>query len=92
MTIYKGSRYEYSIVDFIAKTSNGPSNPVVFYQVSTPSTITYYEHTYIQGERLDQLAAKYYKNPLYWWIIAEFNPSIDLTNIPVGSILRIPNV
>jgi len=92
MAIYKGSRYEYSTVDFIAKTLNGASNPVVFYQFSNIATLTYYEHTYTQGERLDQLATKYYKNPLYWWLIAEFNSSVDLTNIPAGTILRIPSV
>jgi nucleoid-associated protein YgaU len=72
---------------------DGPQNPIVFYAFSTPSVATYYEHTYLQGERLDQLAAKYYNNPNYWWIIPEFNPQIiDFVNITPGTVIRIPRV
>ena len=93
MTIYKGSRYEYSTVDFAAKTINGPQNPIVFYEISSPNSISYYEHVYIVGERLDQISTKYYKTPSLWWLIPESNPQIsDFTNIPIGTILRIPNV
>ena len=93
MTIYKGSRYEYSVVDFVSKTVSGDANPIVFYEFTNLGAVTYYEHTYVQGERLEQLAAKYYKNPQYWWIIPEFNPQIsDFTNIPNGTVLKIPNV
>jgi hypothetical protein len=93
MTIYKGSRYEYSTIDFVSKTLSGDANPIVFYGMSSFNKMTYYEHTYVQGERLDQIAYKYYKNPGYWWIIPEFNPQIsDFTNIETGTVLKIPNV
>jgi len=93
MTIYKGSRYEYSTIDFISKTVGGYANPIVFYQFSTLGKINYFEHSYLPGERLDQIAATYYKNPEFWWLIPEFNPQItDFTNIPVGTVLKIPNV
>jgi len=93
MTIYKGSRYEYSTVDFVSTTVNGDANPIVYYQLTKLPKITYTEHVYTQGERLDQLAYKYYKNPEYWWIIPEFNPEIsDFTNIPTGTVIKIPNV
>mgnify|MGYP003342386438 FL=1 len=93
MTIYKGSRYEYSTIDYVSKTINGDANPIVFYSFTNLGTITYYEHSYVVGERLDQIAQKYYKNPEFWWIIPEFNPQItDFTNIPVGTVIKIPNV
>lgn len=93
MAIYKGSRYEYSTVDYVTTTYGGSQNPIVFYIIDSPSVSTYYEHTYIEGERLDQIANTYYKNPLYWWIIPEFNPQLtDFTNIPGGTVIRIPNV
>ena len=93
MAIYKGSRYEYSTVDFVSTTLNGSSNPIVFYQFTQLGKITYYEHVYTEGERLDQIASRYYRNPNYWWIIPEFNPSItDFMNITPGTIIRIPNV
>jgi len=93
MTIYKGSRYEYSVIDFVSTKLNGDANPIVFYEFTDIGKVTYYEHTYIQGERLEQIAAKYYKNPQAWWLIPEYNPQItDFTNIPTGTILKIPNV
>jgi nucleoid-associated protein YgaU len=93
MTIYKGSRYEYSVIDYVATSVDGSPDPVVFYEFSDIGKISYYEHTYVYGERLDQIAHKYYKNPEYWWIIPEYNPEIsDFTNITPGTILRIPRV
>lgn len=93
MAIYQNSRYEYSIVDFISTKVDGDSNPVVFYEFSNLGRVTYQEHVYVQGERLDQISETYYKRPGFWWLIMEYNPSItDVTNIPAGTILKIPNV
>jgi hypothetical protein len=93
MTIYSGSRYEYSLIDFFSTKENGDENPAVFYSMTDLGRVTYFEHTYSMGERLDTLAYKYYKAPSFWWVIAEYNPEIkDFTNIPSGTILRIPNV
>jgi nucleoid-associated protein YgaU len=43
------------------------------------------------GDRLDNLANKYYKNPLLWWIIARANNigKGDLI-VPLGKQIRIP--
>lgn len=93
MTIYKGSRYEYSTVDYVSTSINGDENPIVFYGITPLSSVSFYEHQYVSGERLDQLAFQYYKDPSYWWVIPEFNPQItDFTNIPDGTIIRMPRV
>lgn len=93
MAIYKGSRYEYSTVDYFSTSLDKDDNVVVFYEFSELGLVEYWEHTYVQGERLDQIAYKYYKRPGYWWIIPEYNPSItNLTKITPGTILKIPNV
>jgi len=93
MAIFKGSRYEYSTVDYFSVTTDGPENPVVFYQFSTLGLVRYWVHEYVKGERLDQIAAKYYGKPEFWWIIPEYNPELeDITDIPAGTQLRIPNV
>ena len=93
MSIYRGSRYEYSTVDFFSTTVNGDEQAVVLYDFSNIGYVKYWNHQYIQGERLDQIAYKYYQKPEYWWIIPEYNPEItDLNNITPGTILRIPNV
>lgn len=93
MTIFKGSRYEYSTIDYVSVKQNSNENPIVFYEVSELGLVTFYEHTYVSGERLDQIANKYYRRPEYWWIIPEFNPEVkDFINITPGRVLRIPNV
>jgi hypothetical protein len=91
--IFKGSRYEYSTVDFFSPKTTKSEQPVIFYTFSTLGRISYWEHQYVQGERLDQIASKYYQNPKSWWLIPEYNPEIvDFTAITPGTILRIPNV
>jgi len=93
MAIFKGSRYEYSTVDYFSTTPDGAENPVVFYQFSPLGLVRYWVHEYVKGERLDQIAAKYYGKPEFWWIIPEYNPELeDITDIPAGTQLRIPNV
>jgi hypothetical protein len=93
MSIYSGSRYEYSLIDFFSVKPNGDENPTVFYSMTDMGVVNYYQHTYNQGERLDLLSYKYYETPSFWWVIAEFNPEIlDFTNIPAGTVIRIPRV
>ena len=94
MSIVKGSRYEYSTVDYFATNkTQDVENPVVFYEFSNLGYVKFWTHKYVEGERLDQIAFKYYKKPEYWWIIPEYNPEVqDFTNIAPGTVLRIPNV
>jgi hypothetical protein len=93
MTIYSGSRYEYSLIDFFSTKLQGDENPTVFYTMTDMGVVSYYEHVYGQGERLDLLATKYYGTPQFWWVIAEYNPEIiDFTNIPAGTTIRVPRV
>lgn len=93
MSIYSGSRYEYSNIDFFSVVPGAAQDPTVFYEFDDLGLTNYQTHTYITGERLDQLAQRYYQRPELWWVIAEYNPEInDHDNIPNGTILRIPNV
>lgn len=93
MSIYKGSRYEYSTIDYFKTGQSDTEKPYVMYQFSNLGLVNYWEHVYSEGERLDQIAFKYYSRPEYWWIIPEYNPQIsDINNIAPGTILKIPNV
>ena len=93
MTIYLGSRYEPSVVDFVAFTPTTSALPVVFYQFTDIGLINYATYTWKEGDRLDQVAMEFYSSPEQWWLIAEYNPEIsDPQNIPAGTVLRIPNV
>jgi hypothetical protein len=44
----------------------------------------------IQGERLDEIAARYYGDPSLWRLIASFNNIADPAHLTPGMILRIP--
>ena len=93
MTIYLGSRYENSVVDFIATGADDTAAPVVFYNFNDIGRITYYEYIWRTGDRLDYVAWKYYKHSDLWWLIPLYNPEIqDFENIPEGTVLRIANV
>lgn len=93
MTIYNGSRYENSYIDFFAVKNGGDENPTVFYDFPDIGLLSYYEHVYVDGERLDSIAQTYYERPSLWWLILDHNPEIkDMFDIPVGTKLRIPRV
>jgi len=93
MAIYLGSRYENSTVDFLAYRSTEAAAPVVFYQFPEIGEITYSEYTWQEGDRMDQVASKFYRYPELWWLVAQNNPQIDdHQKIPAGTVLRIPIV
>jgi hypothetical protein len=91
--IYQTSRYYTQLIDYIAFYPEGDNYPIVYYEVDTSGNSSWYEHVYSKGERLDQIAYKYYYRPDLWWLISEYNPNIsDFNNIIPGTVLRIPRV
>jgi nucleoid-associated protein YgaU len=49
------------------------------------------EHRVIEGERLDQLAQRYYGDPLKYWLICDANDAVFPEDLMVpGRVLRIP--
>jgi hypothetical protein len=93
MAIFQGSRYEYATIDYLSTNADEDAYPVVFYEFLDINLIQFFEHTYVDGERLDQIAFRYYNKPGTWWYIVESNPEItDIFNIAPGTVLRIPNV
>jgi nucleoid-associated protein YgaU len=92
MTIYIGSRYEHSTIDFVSTSLGAPAYPIVFYTPRIPKAVIYTEHVYVLGERIDQIAYKYYNDSKFWQLILDLNPSIkDINNITPGTVLKIPN-
>jgi nucleoid-associated protein YgaU len=79
MAIFRGSRYEDSVVDFVTTVIDGDALPIVFYEFSNFGVSGYIEYTVVEGDRLDQLATKFYKSPMLWWLIPEFNPTVQDT-------------
>lgn len=42
------------------------------------------------GDRLYKLAAQYYNDPTYWWVIAQFNQKPTESHFKVGDSVYIP--
>ena len=93
MSIYQGSRYEYSTIDFVAVTNDGDQDPIVFYEFPEIGTIKYTEYVWKEKDRLDLVAYNFYQRTDIWWYILDNNPEIaDPNAIPAGTVLRIPRV
>jgi len=48
------------------------------------------KHTWVQGDKLYKLAAKYYGNFRLWWVIAIVNKISSEADLKYGQIIRIP--
>ena len=93
MSIFQGSRYEFSVIDFVAVEESADANAVVFYEFDELGTFEYIEHEVVAGQRIDNLANDYYRRPDLWWLIMDYNPEIvDPSDLQAGSIIRIPRV
>lgn len=81
-------RYRYS------ETVNADSEAPAHFGIRPPVTIPESEddqfHTVVEGDRIDNLAWKYYGNPHYGWIIAEANSTPRPWDLKPGTVLRIP--
>ncbi|BAY29083.1 hypothetical protein NIES2107_09240 [Nostoc carneum NIES-2107] len=49
-------------------------------------------HTIKDGDTYDKLAKHYYKDKKFWPNIQHANPSIDPKKIPIGTIIKIPDL
>lgn len=91
-SIALASRYQRNRTGIILSKNRIPRNAIL-HRYPQPLILRVVEHLWTSYDRIDILAARYYGNETSWWMIAESNPRIlDWTAIPVGTIIRIPNV
>ncbi len=87
--IFEGSRYANAPV-LRVKDHDGVTRPAIYWDPFDSSTKFLY-HTVIEGDRLDLLAFRYYRNAELWWFIANANPEVFYPeDLEPGQILRIP--
>lgn len=56
-------------------------------------TFNYQFYQVLEGDRIDNLAFKFYGDPLRWWVIADANPQrLDWESLIPGEIIRVPTV
>jgi len=61
-------------------------------QIPVMNTDTYYTINVTTENRLDIIANMFYNMPSFWWIIAIANNITDSFNVPIGTVLRIPEI
>ena len=62
------------------------ANPTVLQRASLVSNV----HIWSYGDRLYKLAATYYGDTRYWWVIAWYNGFPTEADIETGTVLTIP--
>lgn len=89
MTISANSRYANSTV--VTVTQNGQDRNVIVPSAQRALSFNYISHLMSANDRIDSLAFQYYNDATRWWQIADANPEIlDFSNVPIGTILRVP--
>jgi len=87
---FDGSRY-LRVADYSADTGEGSRSTLKATRepVQTETALTYQVR---EGDRLDLLAYKFYRDPRKWWLIADANPDClapEQMLVP-GRVLTIP--
>lgn len=87
---FKGSRYT-SVPDL---TMKGPDGRDIKYKKTRfiPATSAQAGHVVHQGERLDHIAQRYYRDPERYWRIADANQVLwpDELTVQAGRVILIP--
>ena len=79
----------YKNIDIVKKEGIRKYTNTIVYPISNPRVDDIYIITK-DGDRLDNLAYEYYKDPTLWWIIARANNFQGRTKFTVGQKLVIP--
>lgn len=92
MAVSLTSRYRQNQIGIIP-SRDGIPRQAILHRFPDAVVLRVVEHLWTRYDRIDLLAARYYGNETSWWMIARANPAIaDWTSVPIGSIVRIPNV
>lgn len=87
----EGSRYEDMPVNRF-RVAGGDVYPTVFSRTTVRDVPVFQTYVTVRGDRLDQIASRFFRDPNDWWIIAALNPETGLFPEPLepGIALRIP--
>ena len=88
--VFKGSRY--SKTETITPENSEGKSPRVLAVRDIPEETGVFEHTVTQGERLDQIAQRYYNDSKKYWLILDANPDVlhPLELLVAGRKIKIP--
>jgi Phage Tail Protein X len=72
--IFQGSRYTKTPV--ITPTNAEGASPRVLDRRAAPEAPGALEHVVSEGERLDQIANRYFAEPKKYWLVLDANPEV----------------
>jgi hypothetical protein len=89
--IYADSRYASGLV-YKAKAPTTNQYELTVSRIFPVESTQFYYYIWKQRDRMEAVAASLLGDANSWWRIMDFNPEIiDGINIPVGTLIRIPN-
>lgn len=90
--IFTDSRYATGTL-YSAWNSRKSDTDVFVKRVFPNNRAKYFMYTWQESDRIELVAYRFFKTPAVWWKIMDYNPEIgNPFDIPVGTVLRIPNV
>ena len=91
MAVYRDSRYDDGDAQQIKNKTTGAYAWTVYRAFPESRLISYIDYTWVDGDRLDYLAAVYLRDSNLWWQILDITPGLpDALEIAPGTIIRVP--
>lgn len=85
--IFNDSRY------YDGTLAQDGDNILVFREFPKKQTARMFGYTWIDGDRIDQIADKFIGSPELWYEVMDLNPYIlDPWNIPTAAVIRVEYV
>jgi hypothetical protein len=91
--IYLNSRYANGSLQTVSDPRRGRLDTAVFRRFGmSQKARSYTVYVWVEGDRIDIVAARFYSDPTQYWRILDENPSIaDPSDLTPGTSIRIPN-
>ena len=100
MPRYTGTRIFSNVEEFYSFLRKKRNSPKTIRMYETPrvynptvnerASLTTVNHLWKLGDRFYKLAAKYYGEPQYWWVIAQYNGMPTEADVIPGDVVTIP--
>lgn len=89
--IFFDSRYIDSEIRRAQDSRNGKIRFAVYREWPNVNTQFFY-YEWVEGDRIDAVAERFYGSAVFWWRVLDANPDIlNPITIAPGTVLRIPN-
>jgi hypothetical protein len=63
---------------------------LIYPSISDIQKLDIITHIWTQGDSFEKLSTKYYKSPIYWWILPQYNKKPTEQHFSVGDKIYIP--